>query len=114
MEARQDGGCVRITARAVVAGFDRTWETTIPSGDVELAIVACPPPSDFSAGAVGGDRIRLLARPADGAMDDVLLTKPDGRHWAFETAKGFTGRAFGVFAADGEVLVRRLSYRGED
>lgn len=116
IEAAQDVGSVRITARAVVAGFDRTWETTVPSGDVELAIVASPPPSDFSAGAVGGDRIRLLVRSSGPGRnpDDELLTELDGRHWAFETAKGFTGRAFGVFAVDGEVLVRRLSYRGKD
>ena len=116
IEAGQDGGSVRITARAVVAGFDRTWETTVPSGDVELAIVASPPPSDFTAGAVGGDRIRLLVRSSGpgGNPDDELLTELDGRHWAFETAKGFTGRAFGVFAVDGEVLVRQLSYRGRD
>jgi hypothetical protein len=116
IEAAQDGGSVRITARAVVAGFDRTWETTVPSGDVELAIVASPPPSDFSAGAVGGDRIRLLVRSSGPGRnpDGELLTELDGRHWAFETAKGFTGRAFGVFAVDGEVLVRRLSYRGKD
>lgn len=116
IEARQDGDAVRITARAVVAGFDRTWEATVPPGDVELAVVASPPPSDFRAGAVGGDRIRLLVRGArpGGSAEGELLTELDGRHWAFETAKAFTGRAFGVFAVDGEVLVRRLSYRGGD
>lgn len=111
----QDFDGVRITARAVVAGFDRTWEATVPSGDVELAIVTSPPPSDFSAGAVGGDRIRLTARAAGtGGSPELLLAELDGRHWAFETAKAFTGRAFGVYAVDGEVLVRRVSYRGED
>ncbi|WP_457947746.1 family 43 glycosylhydrolase [Pseudarthrobacter sp. alpha12b] len=115
LEASQDHGGARITARAVVAGFDRTWETTVQSGDVELAILATPPPRDFSAGAVGGDRIRLLVRAAGpGGGDGELLTELDGRHWAFETAKAFTGRAFGVFACEGEVLVRRLSYRGKD
>ncbi|ACL38429.1 glycoside hydrolase family 43 [Pseudarthrobacter chlorophenolicus A6] len=118
IEASQGQDCdgVRITARAVVAGFDRTWDVTVPAGDVELAIVTSPPPSDFSAGAVGGDRIRLTARAAGTGVssDEVLLAELDGRHWAFETAKAFTGRAFGVYAVDGEVLVRRVSYRGDD
>jgi beta-xylosidase len=116
IEAVQGNGGVSITARAVVASFDRTWEATVPRGDVELAILASPPPSDFSAGAVGGDRIRLLVRPlAPGAgTEEVLLAELDGRRWAFETAKAFTGRAFGVFAVEGEVLVRHLSYRGKD
>lgn len=86
----------------------------MPGGDVELAVIASPPPSDFSAGAVGGDRIRLRAQPADGTTDGVVLAELDGRHWAFETAKAFTGRTAGVFAAHGEVLVRRLSYIGVD
>ncbi|MDT0169019.1 family 43 glycosylhydrolase [Pseudarthrobacter sp. BRE9] len=120
IEARQEGAAVRITARAVVASLDRTWEVTVPDGEVELAIVASPPPADFSAGAVGGDRIRLMVRTGardsggEGEAEDVLLTELDGRHWAFETAKAFTGRAFGVFAVDGEVLLRRLSYCGKD
>jgi xylan 1,4-beta-xylosidase len=119
IEATLNGGDVTITARAVVAGFDRTWEATLPRGDVELAIVTELPPRDFKAGAVGGDRIRLVARaapgdPSEGHTDEVLLTELDGRHWAFETAKAFTGRAFGVFAVDGEVLVRRLEYYGKD
>jgi len=116
IEAAAEGHTVRITAHAVIAGLDRTWEATVPSGDVDLAVVASPPPSDFSAGAVGGDRIRLLVRPAGpaGSPEGILLAELDGRHWAFETAKAFTGRAFGVFAVDGEVLVRRLSYSGKD
>ena len=60
IEARQDGDVVRVTARAVVASFERTWEAVVPPGDVELAILTTPPSRDFSAGAVGGDRIRLL------------------------------------------------------
>lgn len=114
IEAAGDGASTRVTARAVVAGFDRTWEATVPGGDVELAVIASPPPSDFSAGAVGGDRIRLRAQPADGTTDGVVLAELDGRHWAFETAKAFTGRTAGVFAVHGEVLVRRLSYSGVD
>lgn len=115
IEAAEDGDGIKVTARAVVAGFDRTWEAVVPYGDVELAIVATAPSRDFRAGAVGGDRIRLLVRsvkPGSNA-EDALLTELDGRHWAFETAQAFTGRAFGVFAVEGEVLVRSLSYSGE-
>ncbi|MHC6591292.1 glycoside hydrolase family 43 protein [Arthrobacter sp. C152] len=116
VEAAQVGDTIRVAAHAVVAGFDRTWEAQLPCGHVELAIVTTPPPRDFSAGAVGGDRIRLLAKAAGQDADggDVLLAELDGRHWAFETAQAFTGRAFGVFAVDGEVLIRQLTYRGTD
>ncbi|WP_285318648.1 glycoside hydrolase family 43 protein [Pseudarthrobacter sp. lyk4-40-TYG-27] len=120
VEAGSSSAGVTVTARAVVAGFDRTWEATLPHGDVELAILAEPPSRDFTAGAVGGDRIRLLARPAapdaapDGRASEVLLTELDGRHWAFETAKAFTGRAFGAYAVEGDVVVRRLDYCGKD
>ncbi|MFY9635004.1 MAG: family 43 glycosylhydrolase [Cellulosimicrobium cellulans] len=116
IEAKQDGDVIRVTARAVVASFEGTWEAAVSRGDIELAVLTTPPPADFSAGAVGGDRIRLLVRAsaADAGEDAVLLAELDGRHWAFETAKAFTGRAFGVYAVEGEVLVRRLEYRGRD
>jgi hypothetical protein len=68
-----------------------------------------PPPADFAAGAVGGDRIRLTARVGD---DAVTLAELDGRHWCFETAKAFTGRVVGPFATEGAVRVRRLRYSG--
>jgi beta-xylosidase len=116
IEAKQDGDSVRVTAHAVVASFARTWEAVVSGGDIELVILTTPPSRDFSAGAVGGDRIRLLARAAgaDDKGEAVLLAELDGRHWAFETAKAFTGRAFGVYALEGELLVRRLHYRGRD
>lgn len=115
IEAIPRGDALKVTARAVVAGFDRTWESVLPAGDVELAVVTAPPPSDFSEGAVGGDRIRLLARAVGSpGSDGVVLAELDGRHWTFETAKAFTGRTFGAYAVDGEVLVRSLSYRGWD
>ncbi|ROO87633.1 beta-xylosidase [Actinocorallia herbida] len=109
LEARATGTAVEVEARVVVAGFDRTWHAALPSGDVELTIAMAPPPDDFAAGAVGGDRIRLSARVAD---DEVTLAELDGRHWCFETAKAFTGRVVGPFAAEGSVLVRRLRYSG--
>jgi xylan 1,4-beta-xylosidase len=115
IEAKQDGDVVRVTARAAVASFESTWEAVVARGDVELAILTTPPSRDFSAGAVGGDRIRLLVR-ALGAEDNgegLLLAELDGRHWAFETAKAFTGRAFGAYAVEGEVLVRSLRYSGD-
>jgi xylan 1,4-beta-xylosidase len=114
IEATLDGEALKVTARAVIAGFDRTWEATVPTGDVELTILTTQPPPDFSAGAAGGDRIQLMVRATANGADQILLAELDGRHWTFETAKAFTGRAFGVFAVDGEVLVRRQSYRGKD
>jgi hypothetical protein len=112
IEAVVAGDRVAVTARAVVAGFDRTWEAQLPVGDVELTIEHEPPPSDFSAGAVGGDRIRLLARSVESAATPLLLAELDGRHWCFETAQAFTGRVLGVYAVDGRVVVRRFSYSG--
>ncbi|MFD5518707.1 glycoside hydrolase family 43 protein [Streptomyces sp. NPDC127066] len=109
LEARATGAGVEVEARVVVAGFDRTWHATLPRGDVELTIATAPPPADFAAGAVGGDRIRLTARVGD---DDVTLAELDGRHWCFETAKAFTGRVVGPFATEGAVRVRRLRYSG--
>ena len=50
---------------------------------------------------------------AEDKGEGLLLAELDGRHWAFETAKAFTGRAFGVYAVEGEVLVRSLRYGGE-
>jgi xylan 1,4-beta-xylosidase len=116
IEAREDGDVVRVTARAIVASLEHTWEAVVPRGDIELAILTTPPSRNFSAGAVGGDRVRLLARAsgADESDEGVLLAELDGRHWAFETAKAFTGRAFGVYAVEGEVLVKRLRYSGHD
>ena len=108
LEARATGTEVEVEARVVVAGFDRTWHATLPCGDVELTIVTSPPPADFPAGAVGGDRIRLTARVAD---DDVTLVELDGRHWCFGTA-GVTGRVVGPFATEGAVRVCRLRYSG--
>jgi xylan 1,4-beta-xylosidase len=98
----------------VVASFERTWDAVVSRGDIELEILTTPPSRDFSAGAVGGDRIRLLVRAsgADDSGEGLLLAELDGRHWAFETANAFTGRAVGVYAAEGEVLVRRLRYNG--
>lgn len=114
IEGTLDGDVIKVIARAVVAGFDRTWEAAVPSGDVEFTILTTPPPQDFGAGAVGGDRIRLMVRNTGNGADRILLAELDGRHWTFETAKAFTGRAFGAFAVDGDVLVRRLIYCGKD
>ena len=92
--------------------MSRDWELALPTADIELRIEMAPPPSAFSAGAVGGDRIRLLAGVA--SSEPQPLAELDGRHWTFETAKAFTGRVFGVFATEGSVVVRTLSYSGSD
>jgi beta-xylosidase len=100
-----------VTARARLAGLDRTWQATLPAGEVELRMELTPPPSDFSAGAVGGDRIRLVAAAAG---VDVVLTELDGRYWTFEVAKSFTGRVVGLYATDGTVTFADFRYRGSD
>ncbi len=112
LEARASGGVTAVTAHAVVPGFSRAWTAELPGeAEVTLIITMTPPPADFRAGAVGGDRIVLAAATPGG--ERVVLTELDGRHWTFETAKAFTGRVFGVFAVDGSVTVRRLGYAGD-
>jgi beta-xylosidase len=112
IEAAPDG---TVTARAVLAGLDRTWTAVLPVGAVELRMEMTPPPSDFSAGAVGGDRIRLIARStAEAGGDDVVLTELDGRYWTFEVAKTFTGRVVGLYATDGTVSFADFRYRGRN
>ncbi|WP_448628338.1 family 43 glycosylhydrolase [Geodermatophilus sp. URMC 64] len=108
IEAAPDG---TVTARARLAGLDRTWVAVLPAGDVELRLEMTPPPSDFSAGAVGGDRIRLVASSGG---QDVVLTELDGRYWTFEVAKSFTGRVVGLYATEGTVTFADFRYRGSD
>jgi xylan 1,4-beta-xylosidase len=108
VEVAPDG---TVTARARLAGLDRTWTATVPAGEVELRMELAPPPSDFSAGALGGDRIRLVAS-AGGQV--VVLTELDGRYWTFEVAKSFTGRVVGLYATDGTVTFADFRYRGSD
>lgn len=110
ISARPDGEQIVATAHAVVAGFSREWSVVLPGGDVQLQITMAPPPADFAAGAVGGDRIELSTGVAGGECR--RLAELDGRHWTFETAKAFTGRVIGVFATDGTVVARRFRYRG--
>ncbi|MGY1602283.1 family 43 glycosylhydrolase [Geodermatophilus sp. SYSU D00815] len=104
IEAGPDG---TVTAHARLAGVHQTWRATVPAGPVELRLEMTPPPSDFSAGAVGADRIRLLA-------GDVVLAELDGRYWTFEVSKSFTGRVVGMFATDGTMTFADFRYRGSD
>jgi xylan 1,4-beta-xylosidase len=109
LEAAPDG---TVTARAVLAGLDRTWSAALPAGPVELRMEMVPPASDFSAGfVIGGDRVRLVASAGGG---DVVLTELDGRYWTFEVAKSFTGRVVGLYAVGGTVTFRDFRYRGSD
>lgn len=69
------------------------------------------PPSGFVPAAAGGGTVRLVAA---GGGREVVLAEFDGRWWSFEVAKSFTGRVFGVYAADGTVHVADLRYTGTD
>ncbi len=71
----------------------------------------CATSHPASAGAVGGDRIRLVAAAGD---EEVVLAELDGRYWTFEVAKSFTGRVVGLYAAQGTVTFADLRYRGGD
>jgi beta-xylosidase len=107
IEAQPDGEATTVTARASLAGFERTWSAELPGGDVELRIELERPPNGFVPAAAGGGTVRLVA-------GDAVLAEFDGRYWSFEVAKSFTGRVLGVYAADGTVRFSDLHYRGTD
>jgi hypothetical protein len=104
VEADGDG---TVTARASLAGFERTWSAEVPAGEVELRIELERPPSGFVPAAAGGGTVRLVAA-------DRVLAEFDGRYWSFEVAKSFTGRVVGLYAVDGTVTFSTLRYRGTD
>jgi beta-xylosidase len=111
LEARTDGDATTVTARARVSGLEQDRSATLPAGEAELRIETAPPAGGFSAEAMGGDRIRLIAR-ADG--EDVLLTELDGRFWTAETCASFTGRVVGLYAVEGTVGFADYRYRGSE
>jgi hypothetical protein len=111
LEADGDGSTTTVTARAALAGFERTWRAEFPAGEVELRMELLRPPSGFVPAAAGGGTVRLVA--AAGGRE-VVLAEFDGRYWSFEVAKSFTGRVFGVYAADGTVTFADLRYSGTD
>ena len=95
-----------VMARAHVAGLAQSWRATVPAGDVELRIeMSPPPPAGFDAGAMGGDRIRLLAA-------GTLVAELDGRYWTAETCASFTGRIIGLYASRGTVRFADFRYLG--
>ena len=71
-----------------------------------------PPATGFTAEAMGGDRVRLVARARAG--EDVLLTELDGRFWTAEVTASFTGRVVGLFATEGTVTFTRFRAEGTD
>ena len=63
LEARGGGDGTRVTALAPGRRAPRrTGRPTLPGGEVELRIEMSPPAQGFTAEAMGGDRIRLVAR----------------------------------------------------
>ena len=98
IEANKTETGTNITARMRLAGFEHVLQADLPAGDVELRIEMKPPAKGFTAGAVGGDRVRLIAASAS---QEITLTELDGRYWSYETAKTFTGRVVGVYAVAG-------------
>ncbi len=97
----------QVTARAQIAGLTQSWQTAAPEGDVEFRIESAPPEPGFTAAALGGDRIRLLA-------GGKLLAELDGRYWTAETCASFTGRVIGLYAREGTVTFADYRYRGNE
>jgi hypothetical protein len=112
VEARGDGTTTTVTARAALAGLERTWSAELPAdGDVELRMELLRPPTGFVPAAAGGGTVRLAA---SGGGRDVVLAEFDGRYWSFEVARSFTGRVVGLYAVDGTVGFTGFRYRGTD
>ena len=100
-----------VTARAVLAGVERTWTADLPPGPVVLRIEQQLPPGGFVPAAIGGGVVRLSA--SAGGVTEVLA-EFDGRYWSYEVAKSFTGRVLGVYAVEGTVAFGDPHYRGSD
>jgi beta-xylosidase len=111
LEARTDGDSTTVTARARLSGIAQDRTATLPAGEVELRIETRPPGTGFSAEAMGGDRIRLVAAAGG---EEVEVAELDGRFWSAETCASFTGRVVGPYAVDGTVGVTRFSYTGAE
>ena len=111
LEVRTEGSSATVTARAALAGLERTWQTDLPAGEIELRMELRQVPPDPRALWLGGDRIRLIAVAGD---QQVQLAELDGRYWSFETAKSFTGRVVGLYAISGTVLFADYTYVGTD
>jgi beta-xylosidase len=99
----------RVTARAVLAGLERSWSCTVGADELRLGMELEAPSADFRDGMVGGGTIRLWA---ESAGERQVLAEVDGRYWSFEVAKSFTGRVLGVYAADGTVTFNDVTYVG--
>ncbi len=109
LEAQGDGAGTTVTARAALLGLERTWQAEFPAGEVELRMELQRPPTGFVPAGAGGGTVRLVAA-ADGR--EVVLAEFDGRYWSFEVAKSFTGRVFGLYAAEGSGQLLRAALPG--
>lgn len=112
IEARQSASGTLITGRAALAGFTHEWHEELPPGEVVLTIRSREPSGDLSELEVGGDRIELLAAPAEDPSRETVLTVLDGRYWAYETTECFTGRVLGLYAVEGSVAFSDVTYQG--
>jgi len=110
LEAR-GGETTRVTALATVAGLRQSWSADLTGPQVELRIEMTPPAVGYSAEAMGGDRIRLVASAGG---DEIVLAELDGRFWTAETTASFTGRVVGLFATEGTTTFTRFRAEGSD
>lgn len=100
----------RILARAVIPGFEQSWELPFSGSVVELELnTVAPDPRDIAH--VTSDLVELVAI-VDGVR--TVLAAPDGRYLSSEGAESFTGRVIGVFATEGEIAVDWFDYEGSD
>ncbi|MET8211630.1 family 43 glycosylhydrolase [Streptomyces sp. NPDC005373] len=105
------GDGTRITARADIPSFSRSWSVELADEQVLLRLRTEPPAPGRAAWLPNGDRILLSA--VDGTGTEHEVAELDGRYWSVENAPTFTGRVVGVFAEQGTVHITEFRYRGE-
>lgn len=100
----------RITHEVVAQGFDLA-KAKNAAGEVTLYLELAPGGFGFNLDAQTSDFVRLGYLDSSGAKHQV--TEFDGRYLSAEVTCSFTGRVIGVYAVDGEVVVKGYSETAE-
>lgn len=111
LEATSEGDTTRVRGRLRLGTIEQTWSGTLPAGPVVLTLDDVPVPGTFGVVPQSSDRITLRASAAG---EEVLLGEVDGRYLSAEAAASFTGRIYGLYAAEGTVAFRDLEYTGSE
>lgn len=104
-----------VIARAAVGGVVQEWEHPFDGTVIDLHFDDVRPETSLGLMRTS-DVIRLSAMPVDGPAAGVRieLAEIDGRFLSAEMCESFTGRALGVYASAGEVVIERWTSEGDD